>query len=185
MVFGKMFVLVQMTQKGLGPQRMRNSGKMTLGHVEERARGLSSAGRQRGEKVARAPLQSWRKKWGSRSGPERPSPKLSTWSGFPAFCPAPGLAQTPEREAAQRSDPVPEAHLEVAHCGLQTPALGLGDALETAEHEARVALAALHAAVLTGHAQEAGKAGGGAPRGAQTVPAVGWAGQSWGREKQT
>lgn len=80
---------------------------------------------------------------------------------------------------------MPEAHLEVAHRGLETPALGLGDALETAEHEARVALTALHAAVLTGHAQEAGKAGGGAPLGAQTVPAVGWAGQSWGREKQT
>ena len=59
-----------------------------------------------------------------------------------------------------------EAHLEVAHRGLEAPALGLGDALQAAEQEAWVALTALDATVLAGHAQETGKAGGRAQRGA-------------------
>lgn len=80
---------------------------------------------------------------------------------------------------------MPEAHLEVAHRGVKAPTLGLGDALQAAEHEAWVALAALHAPVLAGHAGEAGTAGGRAQLGAESVPAVGWAGQSWARERQT
>lgn len=43
-LFGKILVFAQMTQKCLGPQRTRNSGKMSQGHGGERARGLSSAG---------------------------------------------------------------------------------------------------------------------------------------------
>lgn len=112
-------------------------------------------------------------------------PAIHAPRGFPAFCPTHRLAQTSEPEAAERSNPVPEAHLEVAHRGVEAPALGPGDTLETAEHEARVALTALHTSVLAGHPREAGMAGGWAEPGAQCIPAVGRAAQSWGREKQT
>ena len=78
----------------------------------------------------------------------------------------------------------PEAHLEVAHCGLEAPTLGVGDTLETAEDGARVALTALHTPVLAGHAREPRMAGGGAHPGTQCVRAVGRAGHCWRTEKQ-
>lgn len=78
--------------------------------------------------------------------------------------------------------PAPAAHLEVAGRGVKAATFGPGDALETAEDEARVALAALHAAVLAGHARELGMAGVGAQLGTQGVSAVGWTGQRWQRE---
>lgn len=78
--------------------------------------------------------------------------------------------------------PSPGAHLEVASPGGEAPTLRPGDALETTEDEARVALTALHAPVLTGHAGEAGMAGVRAHLGTQGVVAVGWASQSWGKE---
>lgn len=78
----------------------------------------------------------------------------------------------------------PEAHLEVARCGLEAPTLGVGDTLETAEDEARVALTALHTPVVAGHAREPRMAGGGAQPGTQRVRAVGRAGHCWRREKQ-
>lgn len=80
--------------------------------------------------------------------------------------------------------PAPGVHLEVAGRGVEAATLGLGDALEPAEDEALVALAALHAAVLAGHARERGMAGIRAQLGTQGVSAVGWAGQRWWRGAQ-
>lgn len=74
-------------------------------------------------------------------------------------------------------------HLEVAGRGVKAPTLGPGDALETTEDKARVALAALHASVLAGHAREPGMAGIGARLGTHGVVAVGGAGQRWWWEK--
>ena len=79
------------------------------------------------------------------------------------------------------SGPAPAAHLEVAGREVKAATLGLGDALEPAEDEALVALAALHAAVLASHARERGMAGVRAQLGTQGVSAVGWAGQRWWR----
>lgn len=77
----------------------------------------------------------------------------------------------------------PETHHDVAAHEVKAPTLGLGDALETAEDEARVALTALHASVLAGHDREVGVAGLRALLGTYGVLAVGWAVQSWWKEK--
>lgn len=79
--------------------------------------------------------------------------------------------------------PAPETHHDVVAHGVKAPTLGSGDALETTEDEARVALTALHTSVLAGHARELGVAGLRALLGTYGVLAVRWAVQSWWKEK--
>lgn len=59
----------------------------------------------------------------------------------------------------------------------------MGDTLETTEDEAWVALTAFYTSVLAGHARELGMACVGAQLGTYGIRAVGWAVQSWWREK--
>lgn len=79
--------------------------------------------------------------------------------------------------------PAPETHHDVAAHEVQAPTLGSGDALGTTEDEARVALAALHTSVLAVRDREVGVAGLRARLGTDGVLAVGWAIQSWQKEK--
>lgn len=65
---------------------------------------------------------------------------------------------------------------------VKAPTLGSGDALETTEDEARVALTALHTSVLARHAREVGVAGLRALLGTYGILAVRWAVQSWWKE---
>lgn len=85
--------------------------------------------RQRGERRLGLHPRAGERNGEADLGPNGPPPS-PPHCGFRAFCPAHGL------------NPVPEAHLEVTHHGVKAPALGLGDAPQTAEHEAWVALAA-------------------------------------------
>lgn len=191
-MFGKMFCAHDI-EKCLGPQRMRNYWR--------RVRGLKGKGRGRGERrgcstgnSCQSSIQVCRES--ARDGQRQGNQIWARMSLLPALralapqplCPAHGLAQTLEAEAcfpeSQQSHPAPEAHLEVAHHGLEAPTLGPGDALQTAEDKARVALTAFHTPVRAGHAREPGMAGGGAHRGTQRVCAVGWAGHCWWRRKQ-
>lgn len=111
-----------------------------------------------------------------RSSSRSPTPSLlpTSWSETSEPAQVPSGCST-------ESGPAPAAHLEVAGRGVEAATLGPGDALEPAEDEALVALAAFHAAVLAGHAQECGMAGVRAQLGTQGVSAVGWAGQRWWR----
>lgn len=110
-----------------------------------------------------------------------PNPSLIGPSCPPTFFLAADFIS--QRRAAWLRGPALAAHHEVAGFGVEASTLGPGDTLKTTEDEAGVALTALHASVLAGHAREAGMAGVRAQLGAHCVLAVGWAGQSWWREK--
>ena len=158
---------------------------MTQVHEEERATGLRSAGSVETSCWDSIPFCGKSTRAEERNGESDPSRRAATHSP-PCLSSPPSILHPgfPRLQNQRWHGGVPEAHLEVAHCGLEAPTLGWEDTLEAVEDEARVALAALHTPFLAGHAEEPGMAGGRARPGTHSVPAVGWAGQSWWGRKQ-